>query len=149
MSIAGILIALACLMALAFRGWSILVLAPGAALVAAGALWWVWAWAAWVGFMLLMMVVFPTVIAPWFNRFEPLADAVVAGFSTFYDAQYDVITGASPHAPRQETVSSVKSISLVVFLLSLSLSSSKMACIFHVFGHNVFTTTANGPIQSL
>jgi H+/gluconate symporter-like permease len=35
MSIAGILIALACLMALAFRGWSILVLAPAAALIAA------------------------------------------------------------------------------------------------------------------
>ena len=35
MSIAGILIALACLMAFAFRGWSILVLAPAAALIAA------------------------------------------------------------------------------------------------------------------
>lgn len=35
MSIAGILIALGCLMALAFRGWSILVLAPAAALIAA------------------------------------------------------------------------------------------------------------------
>ena len=35
MSIVGILIALACLMALAFRGWSILVLAPAAALIAA------------------------------------------------------------------------------------------------------------------
>lgn len=56
---------------------------PLAALVlglmgSAGAHWWLWAWAAWVGFMLLMMVVFPTVIAPWFNRFEPLADAELA-----------------------------------------------------------------------
>jgi len=34
---------------------------------------------------------------PWIlDSVEPLADAVVAGFSTFYDAQYDVITGASP-----------------------------------------------------
>jgi STE24 endopeptidase len=52
---------------------------PLAALVlwlmgAAGPAWWVWAWGAWVGFMLLMMVLYPVVIAPWFNRFEPLAD---------------------------------------------------------------------------
>jgi STE24 endopeptidase len=52
---------------------------PLAALVlwimaAAGGLWWLWAWAAWVGFQLLMLVLYPTVIAPLFNRFEPLAD---------------------------------------------------------------------------
>ncbi len=36
---------------------------------------------------------------PWIlDDVEPLADAVVAGFSTFYDAQFDVLTGASaPH----------------------------------------------------
>lgn len=41
---------------------------------AAGASWWLWAWAAWVGFSLLMLVIVPTVIAPLFNKFEPLAD---------------------------------------------------------------------------
>ncbi|WP_418316480.1 M48 family metallopeptidase [Piscinibacter sakaiensis] len=41
---------------------------------AAGAMWWLWAWAAWVGFNLLILVLYPTVIAPLFNRFEPLAD---------------------------------------------------------------------------
>ncbi|RZL09697.1 MAG: M48 family peptidase [Rubrivivax sp.] len=41
---------------------------------AAGSLWWLWAWAAWVGFALLMMVIFPTVIAPLFNKFKPLDD---------------------------------------------------------------------------
>ena len=40
----------------------------------AGPLWWLWAWGAWVGFNLLIMVVYPTVIAPLFNKFEPLAD---------------------------------------------------------------------------
>ncbi|MEP7280786.1 MAG: M48 family metallopeptidase, partial [Rubrivivax sp.] len=40
----------------------------------AGRWWWLWAWAAWVAVSLLMMVVYPTLIAPWFNRFEPLAD---------------------------------------------------------------------------
>ncbi|HYD75097.1 M48 family metallopeptidase [Ramlibacter sp.] len=41
---------------------------------AAGASWWLWAWAAWVSFSLLMLVIVPTVIAPLFNKFEPLAD---------------------------------------------------------------------------
>ena len=30
------------------------------------------AWAAWMGFQLLVLVLYPTVIAPLFNRFEPL-----------------------------------------------------------------------------
>jgi STE24 endopeptidase len=52
---------------------------PLAALVlwimgATGGLWWLWAWGAWVGFNLLIMVVYPTLIAPIFNKFEPLAD---------------------------------------------------------------------------
>ena len=39
-----------------------------------GALWWFYAWLVWSGFQLLMMVLFPTVIAPMFNKFTPLAD---------------------------------------------------------------------------
>ncbi|MGQ3050664.1 MAG: M48 family metallopeptidase [Roseateles sp.] len=44
---------------------------------AAGPLWWLWAWLAWVGFQLLVMVLYPTVIAPLFNKFEPLTDAAL------------------------------------------------------------------------
>lgn len=44
---------------------------------AAGGLWWVWAWAAWMGINLLLVVLYPTVIAPLFNRFEPLPDTDV------------------------------------------------------------------------
>ena len=40
----------------------------------AGALWWLWAWGAWTAFNLLLMVVYPTLIAPLFNTFQPLAD---------------------------------------------------------------------------
>lgn len=40
----------------------------------AGGLWWLYAWFVWSGFQLLMMVLFPTVIAPLFNKFTPLAD---------------------------------------------------------------------------
>jgi STE24 endopeptidase len=39
-----------------------------------GGWWWLWAWAAWVGFNLLLLVIYPTLIAPLFNKFEPLAD---------------------------------------------------------------------------
>ncbi|WBY01166.1 M48 family metallopeptidase [Ramlibacter tataouinensis] len=41
---------------------------------AAGPLWWVWAWAVWMGVNLLAMVVYPLFIAPWFNKFKPLED---------------------------------------------------------------------------
>ncbi|MYN16983.1 M48 family metalloprotease [Rugamonas sp. FT107W] len=39
-----------------------------------GNLWWLYAWLVWSGFQLLMMVLFPTVIAPLFNKFTPLED---------------------------------------------------------------------------
>ncbi|HEX5354592.1 MAG TPA: M48 family metallopeptidase [Aquabacterium sp.] len=41
---------------------------------AAGQAWWLWAWGAWVGFSLLLMVIFPIFIAPLFNKFSPLQD---------------------------------------------------------------------------
>jgi|KBSMisStandDraft_5_1062788.scaffolds.fasta_scaffold64415_4 STE24 endopeptidase len=39
----------------------------------AGALWWLWAWGAWMAFQLLILVLYPTLIAPLFNKFTPLA----------------------------------------------------------------------------
>lgn len=39
-----------------------------------GALWWLYAWLVWSGFQLLMMLIFPTFIAPLFNKFTPLED---------------------------------------------------------------------------
>ena len=41
---------------------------------AAGGLWWLWAWGLWMGFNLLMLVLYPTFIAPLFNQFRPLDD---------------------------------------------------------------------------
>jgi STE24 endopeptidase len=43
----------------------------------AGTLWWLYAWLAWVAFQVLVLALYPTVIAPLFNRFEPLTDALV------------------------------------------------------------------------
>ncbi|MES2686857.1 MAG: M48 family metallopeptidase [Pseudomonadota bacterium] len=36
--------------------------------------WWLWAWGAWMVFNLLILVLYPTVIAPLFNKFQPLED---------------------------------------------------------------------------
>jgi STE24 endopeptidase len=40
----------------------------------AGSLWWLWAWIFWMGFNLLLLVLYPMFIAPLFNKFEPLQD---------------------------------------------------------------------------
>jgi STE24 endopeptidase len=57
--------------------------APLAALVlwimaSTGGWWWLWAWAAWTAFNLLILVIYPTLIAPLFNKFEPLRDETLA-----------------------------------------------------------------------
>ena len=50
---------------------------PLAALVlwlmrAAGPMWWLWTWGVWIGFQFLVLALYPTVIAPLFNKFSPL-----------------------------------------------------------------------------
>ena len=38
-----------------------------------GSWWWFWAWALMLVFQLLMVIIFPTLIAPLFNKFEPIS----------------------------------------------------------------------------
>jgi STE24 endopeptidase len=40
----------------------------------AGEYWWIWTWFVWVGFNALLLWLFPTFIAPLFNKFSPLED---------------------------------------------------------------------------
>lgn len=40
----------------------------------AGERWWLWAWLAWAGFNLTLLSLYPTLIAPIFNRFTPLPE---------------------------------------------------------------------------
>lgn len=52
---------------------------PVAALIlwvmdATGSLWWFWTWAVWMGFNLLLLLIYPSLIAPLFNKFTPLED---------------------------------------------------------------------------
>ncbi len=41
---------------------------------ATGPIWWLWAWGVWMGFNLLLLLIYPTFIAPLFNKFQPLED---------------------------------------------------------------------------
>ncbi len=43
-----------------------------------GSYWWFYAWLVWAGFNLLTLVLYPTLIAPLFNKFEPLTDSTLA-----------------------------------------------------------------------
>lgn len=43
-------------------------------MAAMGSLWWLYVWAFWLGFNLLVLLVYPTFIAPLFNKFQPLED---------------------------------------------------------------------------
>ncbi len=45
---------------------------------AMGELWWLYVWAVWIGFNILVLFLFPTVIAPLFNKFTPLRDPELA-----------------------------------------------------------------------
>jgi len=40
--------------------------------------WWLYVWVFWLGFNLLVMLIYPTFIAPLFNKFTPLTDATLA-----------------------------------------------------------------------
>ncbi|MEM5326813.1 M48 family metallopeptidase [Paraburkholderia sp. JHI2823] len=40
----------------------------------AGSFWWLWTWGVWVAFQMLVLVLYPSFIAPLFNKFEPLRD---------------------------------------------------------------------------
>ncbi|HVG03939.1 MAG TPA: M48 family metallopeptidase [Burkholderiaceae bacterium] len=44
----------------------------------AGDAWWFYVWLLWVTFNALVLLLYPTLIAPIFNKFEPLKDAVLA-----------------------------------------------------------------------
>ena len=45
---------------------------------AMGERWWFWVWIAWMAFNLAILMLYPTFIAPLFNRFTPLEDPALA-----------------------------------------------------------------------
>ena len=45
----------------------------------AGTLWWLYAWLAWVAFQVLVLALYPTLIAPLFDKFEPYVTGPITG----------------------------------------------------------------------
>ena len=41
---------------------------------ATGPLWWLWVWGVWIAFQFLVLALYPTLIAPLFNKFSPLPE---------------------------------------------------------------------------
>lgn len=39
---------------------------------ATGQWWWIWSWCVWMGFNLTLLLIYPSLIAPLFNKFKPL-----------------------------------------------------------------------------
>jgi STE24 endopeptidase len=42
-----------------------------------GSYWWLYAWVTWMAFNLVILLIYPTLIAPLFNKFAPLEDAAL------------------------------------------------------------------------
>jgi STE24 endopeptidase len=42
-----------------------------------GTLWWLWVWLVWAGFNIAVLAVYPTFIAPLFNKFSPMEDGAL------------------------------------------------------------------------
>ena len=50
--------------------------------------WWLWVWLVFTGFQLLMTVLYPTLIAPLFNKFTPIEDpALVTGIERLAEGE--------------------------------------------------------------
>jgi STE24 endopeptidase len=44
-----------------------------------GSYWWLYVWGVWVAFNLLLLFIYPSFIAPLFNKFQPMQDEAVKG----------------------------------------------------------------------
>lgn len=110
-----------------------------------GALWWLWAWGAWMGFNLLALVLYPTVIAPLFNTFKPLADSALETRVQalmkkcgFYAKGFFVMDGSKRSAHANAYFTGFGAAKRVVFfdtLLDKLLPGEVEAVLAHELGH--------------
>lgn len=110
-----------------------------------GALWWLWAWGAWMAFNLLALVLYPTVIAPLFNTFKPLADAplearvqALMAKCGFFAKGFFVMDGSKRSAHANAYFTGFGAAKRVVFfdtLLDKLLPSEVEAVLAHELGH--------------
>ena len=112
---------------------------------ATGSLWWLWTWGVWMGFNLLMLLVYPTWIAPWFNQFKPLQDEVLQARVTqlmarcgFTSKGFYVMDGSKRSAHANAYFTGFGASKRVVFYDTLlaQLSSAEVdAVLAHELGH--------------
>ncbi len=110
-----------------------------------GGLWWLWAWGAWMAFNLLSLVLYPTLIAPLFNSFKPLADAslearvqALMAKCGFYAKGFFVMDGSKRSAHANAYFTGFGAAKRVVFFDTLldKLSPSEVeAVLAHELGH--------------
>lgn len=112
---------------------------------AAGSLWWLWAWGAWMGFIAFVQLIAPTVIAPLYNKFEPLRDETLKARATalmnrcgFTAKGFFVMDGSKRSAHSNAYFSGFGRSKRVVFYDTLleKLSADQMdAVLAHELGH--------------
>lgn len=132
---------------------SLLGLAVGVPLVAlvlwvmgaTGPMWWLWTWGVWMGFNLLMLLIYPTWIAPIFNKFEPLQNPDIAQRASalmhrsgFASKGFFVMDGSRRSAHANAYFTGLGASKRVVFydtLLSQLSASEVEAVLAHELGH--------------
>ena len=112
---------------------------------ATGPMWWLWTWAVWMGFNLLMLLIYPTWIAPIFNKFEPLQNpdiaqraAALMQRSGFTSKGFFVMDGSRRSAHANAHFTGLGASKRVVFydtLLSQLSPSEVEAVLAHELGH--------------
>ena len=112
---------------------------------ATGSLWWLWTWGLWMGFNLLMLLIYPTWIAPIFNKFEPLQNpdiaqraAALMQRSGFTSKGFFVMDGSRRSAHANAYFTGLGASKRVVFydtLLSQLSASEVEAVLAHELGH--------------
>jgi STE24 endopeptidase len=115
------------------------------AMASTGTFWWFWAWAVFIGFNLLMLVIYPSWIAPLFNRFQPLQDPALTERVTalmqrcgFQSSGLFVMDGSRRSAHANAYFTGFGSAKRVVFfdtLLSLLTPQEVDAVLAHELGH--------------
>ena len=112
---------------------------------ATGPMWWLWTWGVWMGFNLLMLLIYPTWIAPLFNKFEPLQNpdiaqraAALMQRSGFTSKGFFVMDGSRRSAHANAYFTGLGASKRVVFydtLLSQLSPSEVEAVLAHELGH--------------
>jgi STE24 endopeptidase len=112
---------------------------------ATGALWWLYSWCVWMGFNLLLLLVYPTWIAPIFNKFEPLENPEIARRAAalmqrcgFTSKGFYVMDGSRRSAHANAYFTGLGASKRVVFydtLLSQLSASEVEAVLAHELGH--------------